>query len=635
MKKLLTVFFLLIAISTSANKIYINYSTGDDATGNGSLATPYKTLYKAATVAATYDTIVPAAGMTYFETSQILLPVKVNIMGGDSATTIFQSTVSANFTSMLLLASGTEGTDGSQFITGVKFIGNNYTTGWGISITARDSVQIYGCSFTKFREVGINFSGIVAQNGPDAPTVYATGNKFYNNRVIDCSKNDTVYGRGCLQFGGQDGFKAYNNYIVQPYRTAGFTGNIGWPMKMANEGHIKNCKVYNDTLQRALFTGAAHGINNDWNFSFEMWNIEGLEMYGNVLQGEVDIVNATKGSSAYGLHFHDNICTYPARSNYFQSGLRLETDEQDIEIRDNRFEHMEQAITYSPHDYPENPAVTGIFIRRNKIYRNYFKDMGNISGAHSTLRFDGTQVEMENFEVYNNTFESYNTLMAFIIPGFTSSFMHNTIFNNNIVKGYTYAPVFIGFLIDTFKVKNNCFSGNGNGDTTLFNAGRATNYINSGNITSNPLIVSDTLSAASPCIDAGIDMALPYNGSAPDMGYYETGGADITAPTVTATNPTDGAINVTPGAYTVVISFSEVMGSNGAITGLAGTQTGGSGFVNIAATLLPSTLYTVTITGATDVAGNVLATTSFSFTTGTAPAVGDKKVWRGLLKFNR
>ena len=42
----------------------------------------------------------------------------------------------------------------------------------------------------------------------------------------------------------------------------------------------------------------------------------------------------------------------------------------------------------------------------------------------------------------------------------------------------------------------------------------------------NPQFVSNTdfhLQSGSPCIDAGMDVGLPYNGSAPDMGCYETG----------------------------------------------------------------------------------------------------------------
>lgn len=625
MKKLLTILILLIAISASANKIYINYSTGDDATGDGSLATPYKTLYKAATVAATYDTIVPAAGMTYFETSQILLPVKVNIMGGDSATTIFQSTVSANFTSMLLLASGTEGTDGSQFITGVKFIGNNYTTGWGISICARDSVLIYNCSFSKFREVGINFSGITSQNGPDAPTVYATGNKFYNNRVFDCSTNDSVYGRGCMQFGGQIGFEAYNNYIIQPYRTAGFTGNIGWPMKMANEGHIKNCKVYNDTLQRALFTGAAHGINNDWNFSFEMWNIEGLEMYGNVLQGEVDIVNATKGDYTYGLHFYDNSVSYPALSSYFQSGIRLETDEQDILIEDNLFENMEQGITWSPHDYPENPAVTGIYVWRNTIRRNRFKNMGNTAGsANSTIRFEGVLVDMHDMYLYNNTLIGATggnaTIIGIVIPDYGDSTVNNMNIVNNIIKNYSYTAIYTNTVIDTLKFQNNDLYNNA--DTIIFNSGAAVNYTSSGNITTNPLLEGsiDSLGVGSPCINTGLDL-----GWGDDMGYRQFGGGgDITAPTVTATYPTNGQTG-RPVTDSVVIFFNKALDgatvttSSAYITGVTSSVSYNSGVITINPTsdLTPSTTYTVTITTAvTDSVGNPLASNYvFTFTT--------------------
>jgi hypothetical protein len=49
--------FFLFSNSASAANIYVNYSTGNDTTGDGSFVTPYKTFHKAYTVAVSNDTI--------------------------------------------------------------------------------------------------------------------------------------------------------------------------------------------------------------------------------------------------------------------------------------------------------------------------------------------------------------------------------------------------------------------------------------------------------------------------------------------------------------------------------------------------------------------------------------------------
>ncbi|MGF2412649.1 MAG: PKD domain-containing protein [Ferruginibacter sp.] len=530
--------FFLSSLTCAATTYYIS-PLGNDITGNGSFLNPWKTLYKATSTISTSGDIIHVNTGVYTETVQCALAVGVSIEG-DGITSVIQSTLTANFTPILSLSSAVEGTNGNQHISNLKFDGQNLSSAWGISVVARSNVSIHDCTVVNFREVGVNFSGITGQNAPYAPTVYATGNTFYNNTVTNCSTNDTVYGRGCMQFGGQTGMLVYNNIITQPYRTGTFTGNIGWPMKMANEGHVKDCKVYNNTLARALFTNTVgHGVNNDWNFSFEMWNIEGLEMYGNTLQGEVDIVNATKGGSAYGLDFHDNVVSYPSLSSSFQSGLRLETNESDIIISNNYFHNMEQGIAFSPHDYLGNGF--GIDIHRVTIKNNLFTNMGVLNNtANSTIRFEGTQVNMSDLFIYNNTLVggtgASNTFMGILIPAYSGSVI-NTKIINNIIANYIYTPIFFGTVLNTLAVQNNNLYNNANSNSPMFNGGAAINYTNSGNTVSTPLFVGAgnyTLQAASLNIDAGVNVGLVYNGGGPDIGYAEYGGVTNLSPTADA-----------------------------------------------------------------------------------------------------
>ena len=100
---------------------------------------------------------------------------------------------------------------------------------------------------------------------------------------------------------------------------------------------------------------------------------------------------------------------------------------------------------------------------------------------------------------------------------------------------------------------------------------------------------------------------------------------DTTAPTITATDPGDGATNV---AVTVTPSatFSEAVTASTVamtVTGPSGSVAGTTGYASATrrATFTPSaalaagTRYTVTVSGATDAAGNVMTPRSWSFTT--------------------
>jgi hypothetical protein len=520
------------AATSAANTWYISPS-GNDATGTGSAASPWKTLFKATSSVVTPGGIIHVNAGTYVETQQCLLKPGVSIEG-DGITSIIKSTLTAKFTSLLFLSSTSEGTNGNQHISKLKFDGQNLSTAWGVSVVARSNVSIYDCTVINFREVGVNFSGITSQNGYLPPVTYATGNSFYNNTVTNCSTNDSVYGRGCMQFGGQNGMRVYNNVITQPYRTGTFTGNIGWPMKMANEGYIKNCKLYNNTLKRALFTGNGHGVNNDWNFSFEMWNIEGLEMYGNTFQGEVDLANSTKGSYAYGTWFHHNTITYPSRQTHYQSGIRLETNESDNIIEDNIFKNLQNAITFSPKDYRSNGF--GIDVHRNTIRRNLMESLGFVSGAGNY----GTQqaISMENYDnpvtyfdslnIYNNTIicdPSSPMYLGILVPSYPGGQCKNIRIVNNIIQGFSLFPLWINPSagVDFLYVQHNNFYGNGT-NGIYFSGANPVHFYNTGNISTNPMYVGAgnyTLQTNSPLVDAGLNVGLPLLGVRPDIGYAE------------------------------------------------------------------------------------------------------------------
>ncbi|MBZ5508478.1 MAG: Ig-like domain-containing protein [Acidobacteriia bacterium] len=117
-------------------------------------------------------------------------------------------------------------------------------------------------------------------------------------------------------------------------------------------------------------------------------------------------------------------------------------------------------------------------------------------------------------------------------------------------------------------------------------------------------------------------------------------GTDTVAPLLAATSPANGANAVAVNAR-VIVQFNEAMEAVGigqpfTVTG-GGTTVSGSVSANANRTALiftpssllaPSTVYSVTVNGLQDLAGNAAATVAFSFTTGTS-AVADTGEWSG------
>lgn len=509
-------------------------TTGTDAPGGGSQAAPWATLGFAATQAITPGTTIRVAAGDYLEPATVHLAPGVCLEGAGPATVI-RSSLTAPFVPIIALHSDAEGTLGNQHVSDLTLDGSNLATSWGISVAARSNVSLHGLVIRDFFETGATFAGITNPTGPTAPTVYAIGNSFWGNTVSNSSTNDTVYGRGNVQFGGQDGMRVFDNVITQPQRTAGATGDIGWPLKMANEGHIKNCKVYRNQLLRTPFIGV-NGQNNNWNFAFEMWNVEGLEVYDNTFEGALDIAWASKGDAAYGLYVHDNVFRRAELNSAIEDGLRLETSERDVIIEDNQFLNLAQGVVFSPHDYQGNGE--GVDIHRVTIQRNRFEHMG-VAGdvAHSAIRFENAEadpvVSVQDVRILHNTFigatDGASIYMGVAGPSYSGT-VERVDFINNVFVNFSYAAMQFGAgfqgaptTLAGVVIRNNAIFGSGSDNAPLFVDASAPDLVLDGNLTVDPQLGADLAPLpGSPLIDAGVDLGQPYAGAGPDIGAVET-----------------------------------------------------------------------------------------------------------------
>jgi len=132
---------------------------------------------------------------------------------------------------------------------------------------------------------GVNFDGNTVFNPLTDPGHYATGNKFYNNTMLNTARCTNGYGAGQLNIGGQQGMEIYNNTLIQDQRV---NFKNGWPIKYWENGWLKGVKIYNNTLKKAYYQGTYPGENGDWDFAIELFNISGLEIANNQIQGCID-----------------------------------------------------------------------------------------------------------------------------------------------------------------------------------------------------------------------------------------------------------------------------------------------------------------------------------------------------------
>jgi len=482
MKFFLTLLTVVLFQTLFANTYYIS-PAGSDGNGNGTASSPWKTLFKATLSAARPGDIIHVFPGVYIENIKSSLAVGVSIEG-EGANCIIQSTLTQQFVP-IILAQSPEGTNGNQSISFLKFDGNKQSTSWAIGIGGRSNVVIHDCIFMDFDESGVSFSGINALLTPGAPAIYATGNKFYNNTLTNCAKNDG-YGRGGLQFGGQEGMLIYNNVLTQSGR--GFAKN-GWPLKMANEGYIRGCKIYNNKIIKQPYLGNTGG-EDGWNFAMEFWNVEGLEIYGNTIQGALDIANCSKGNYEYGLYVHNNTFSQQASPLKYEDGIILETNESDVWIKNNSFKNITTGIVFSPHDYG---GGSGVDVHRIVIDSNVFENLGIRGGGQGMgIRWNNTDFNpstyVSDITVSNNKFIAVTGANAAVIgvhlPGYQGPVISRNIkIINNLIQGFQYAPIAANPAsgVDSLWIENNRFYGNGNNNEPLYTSGVPTNIIQKNN----------------------------------------------------------------------------------------------------------------------------------------------------------
>ncbi len=506
---------LLFCVNSTFATIYYVSTTGNDATGNGSVSKPWKTLYKATSAVSTVGDIIHVNAGTYIETAQCLLKPGVSLEGEGAVPSIIKSTLSAQFVEILNVRSAAEGSNGNQYISNLTFDGQNRTTSWAIAVFARSNVSIHHCSFINFDESAVLFIGRTDFNVELAPTTYSTGNSFYNNTVTNCSKADASYGRAAVWCAGQQGTLIYNNTLTQNSRGAGLDGYL---IKLIN--FTKGVKIYNNTITKSPYPYSAPGTNNYWDFAIEIGDVSGCEIYNNTIQGCIDANRLTKGSYTYSMYIHNNIIGQQSLPSNTEHGIIFEYDVETAIIDSNTFKYLTVAVEFSTRS---NSAVNNIRISRNLMH--HIGKTGGTFDAVITFISDGSNnYTCRNFSIWNNTIISDPTGANYFGLSFSNAAsVKNLHIENNI--GQNMGNVIVAnnaSVIDSFYNRNNNWYNNGNGNNPLWVSGAPANAVTVSNTSVNPNLDANYKPiVGSPLIDAGLFNGLSYVGAAPDKGFAE------------------------------------------------------------------------------------------------------------------
>ncbi len=478
MKLLFTFLLFLFFYNTHAATYYIN-PKGNDNYGNGSINNPWQTLHKATTSVTRPGDIIHVSAGIFTEYAECILAPGISIEG-EGSSSVIKSSITADWKAVIVARSA-EGTNGNQHIAHLQLDGQNLSTFWAIDIKGRSNFSIHHCIIKDFKDRGVIFDGR-ADNTPAPPVIFATGNSFYSNTVTNCAAYNTangIYGRGCLNIGGQQDMLIYENVITQTSRPEGFNG---WPIKYSNDGYLKGCKIYKNILTKLPYSGNAPG-ENGWDFAIELWNIlGGVEIYSNTVQGAVDVVNNYKTSYPFSVWFHDNKVSQKKLNSHYESGIIFEATTEGVIIENNIFDNISGGMLFNAQ---ENTVLNNILIRNNTL-TNIGRNTGNgnngsgINFNCGTLFGNVNKYSLNNLLIYNNTIAAAKGNAPFYGIEITGGRIATNIkIQNNTFKDFriTYLIANPAAVIDTLLIEKNILSGNGNGNDPFFISGTPANYI--------------------------------------------------------------------------------------------------------------------------------------------------------------
>jgi len=487
----------MVLTSASWGATYYVDPNGNDTSGNGSQASPWKTLSTACSkVTSSGNTIYLNAG-NYTDNNRCNLAVGVNIQGaGKSLVTITSAYNGAYGTGYIYretsASSSSALTHGNNDISGFTLDGSNKTLMEGIHIRGTDYITVHDMKFQHIHTHAINLGGPTSGYDPNtAPANYGLNDAIHDVVIDDCTSQTTLASNdryGAIGLLGLANLQVYNVNINENY------ANHGTGIKAAT-GWLKNAKLHDLVIN-------CDTVNTD-SFVFETYNyLADSEIYNCTFNTMISLnggQTTLDPGSTWNLVIHDNVfnqTNMPATSgNEFSHNW--------LNVRNNYFYGGPSfAAGLWTTNYLTSSGVAHWRFNNNVVY--------NCGGGIDMVRGSNSYIE-----IYNNTFDTmnggyYGSAYGIWGAGGTAT---NTAIRNNLIIGAASGAIsgFSGATIDHnwLNAANPGINGSGNRPSPY--------YVPNG--------------PSSNLVNAGINVGLPYVGSAPDLGAFEYGGKTLNPPT--------------------------------------------------------------------------------------------------------
>ncbi|HET6558688.1 MAG TPA: right-handed parallel beta-helix repeat-containing protein [Prolixibacteraceae bacterium] len=506
MKRIISIALLTLCFQWAYSTVYEVSTLGNDVTGNGSVESPWRTIKYAVTkVPAGQGHSIHLSEGTFEENGQINILTGVNVEGSGIDKTIIKAAASFYYhpaspgytpNKFLINLSSTTATNGNQSLKNFTLDGDNKQVHGGIYVKGRSNVLL-----EKVNILRTNFCGIWLWE--------VKSSAVKDVKLVNCAWGSTAWASGALMLAYLENVEVDGLNVDE---------NDGYGIKTLGSGanKVKYLKIHDSHI--------SVNPNGKWNngsapnIAIELWDValQGCEIFNTYVDNHISLVSS-EGAPALmqSIRVYNNIIDLLTRAKGHGYGIELSMS--NVEIDHNYIAGGMYGIAH----------WSAAIISNWQIHHNTFYGLSSFyPGDIIRAQVSG----IHNVKLFNNTIEFTGTKTIHFIGLHGGKSDHVEVKNNLIINsnmGYSYGVnqlVFMenGATISDLQVASNLLD--------KMPLGKVTGGVYENNIlegaqikkTGDRPIPYYIPADGSSLINTGMDVGFPFQGSAPDIGAYES-----------------------------------------------------------------------------------------------------------------